>query len=527
MNPTMKVLLLDGVAPKCAELLEEQNFEVVQQKKMTAEELKECIAEFDAIAIRSATKLTKELIEKGAEGRLKLVVRVGAGVNNIDVEEATRHSIVVENTPGTNARAVIELTIGALIAMARNIVHAHLSLKEGKWEKKKFAGKELRGKTIGIIGLGRIGQGVAELARRIGMTVVGYDPLLTPTKAAEVGVDLMSLEEVCARADFLTLHAALTDESRGMINADLFALMKDGVCIANCARAELVEEQALVEALESGKVAYYYTDVFKKEPPDAEDPIVRHEKTIVTPHVGGSTGEASLVGAKQAAEQIAAFLKNEEIINSVNIAPGDPELRAWEGLAAKLGSLAYQLTGPERIETIEVIYEGSISQRDVRRVTAHAVAGFLRHFNEQATPFNAMQLASDMGIEVREARKESRSDQLVVSIDGAALAGVCMEEQHVLKRVGTYAFDLALDEEHYLFSEHTDMPGIVGVIGTILGGHKINIQKMVLRDVPGQPSRAIISVREPVDAPILDEIVAAVQDRGGQMELKSVRLPRK
>ncbi len=322
-----KVLLINKVNPVCADLLRAQGFEVEIGASPKEGELVELAPKYSCIALRSASSITAPVLEAGAKGSLRMVVRVGAGVNNIDVAAATRYGVIVCNTPGTNARGVVELTVAALLAMARNFVEAGNSLKSGKWEKSKFVGTELLGKTLGVIGLGNIGRGVAGIGRALGMRVLGFDPVFNAENARELGIELVDLKTVFAESDYITLHASLTEGSKNMIDAKALATMKDGVAIANGARAQLVDNKAMLEALDSGKVRYYYTDVFVKEPPEPGDPLIAHERVLVTPHLGGSTEEAEILGAKQAAEEISAFFKEGKVVNSVNFFPGDPALR--------------------------------------------------------------------------------------------------------------------------------------------------------------------------------------------------------
>jgi D-3-phosphoglycerate dehydrogenase len=523
-----KVLILDNVHEACAKTLAAEGFAVSQEGAMPPDKLETRLARYSAVVVRGATRVTSALLRAGAGGALRLVVRAGAGTDNISVHDATRLGIIVENTPGTNAQAVIEHTIGALICMARNIIPAHNSLKAGKWEKKAFEGAELHGRTLGIIGLGRIGRGVASVGRALGMRVLGFDPLVSKDKAQEFGSELTAPEKIFEQAEFLTLHAALTDQSRGILGEKAFARMKPGVCIVNCARAELVEAPALLKALDSGKVKYYFTDVFETEPPH-DDPVVRHPRALVTPHLAGSTEESGIEGARMAAEQIAAYFKHDRIINAVNFAPGDPSLKPWEALAEKLGAFAYQYLADGGFRHVTVSYWGRIASLDTNRVTCSFYAGFMKNVSDAVNIVNAKAIAAERGIGMTEARGGGEADSMGVTLvcgDGAVLnlAGASILGKPILQKVDEYSFDIPLVENHFLVSVHSNVPGIVGIIGTVLGANKINIEKMGLQDIPGRPAMAVITTREAVPESAIQQIGAEVRKKGGKIKLRRIKL---
>ena len=523
-----KILVLDGLHEICSKLLADEGFGVVQEPPQPADKLEPKIGRYSAVIVRSATKLNAALLRAGAKGALRLVVRAGAGTDNISVPDATRLGIIVENTPGTNAQAVIEHTIGALILMARNIIPAHNTLKAGKWEKKAFEGAELHGRTLGIIGLGRIGRGVAAIAQALGMRVIGYDPLVNKEKVQELGVELAPTDKIFEQADFLTLHAALTDQSRGMLNEKAFARMRDGVCIANCARAELVDKPALLKALDSGRVKYYFTDVFEVEPPPPEDPLPRHPRVLVTPHLAGSTEESGIEGARMAAQQIIAYFRDDRIVNAVNFAPGDPSLKPWETLAEKLGSFAYQYLADGGFKRVSITYSGKIAGLDTNRVTCSFYAGFMRNVSDSVNIVNAKSIAAERGITMAEARGAGQTEGMVVSVlcgDGeVTLSGACVLGKPILQKLDNYTFDIPLVEKHFLVSLHSDVPGIVGIIGTVLGANRINIEKMGLQDITGRPAMAVITTREEVPESAIAQIAAAVKRKKGGIVLKRIRL---
>lgn len=524
-----KILILDGIHPVCAKTLLSHGFSVTQESSMSAEKLVAKIGRYSALVVRSATRVTADVLRAGARGGLRLVVRAGAGTDNISVADATRLGIIVENTPGTNAQAVIEHTLGALVIMARNIIQAHNQLKAGKWEKKTLEGTELHGHTLGIIGLGRIGRGVAAIARALGMKIIGYDPLVSQEKAREVGCELIPLEKVFERADFLTLHAALTEQSRRMVNEKAFARMKHGVYIVNCARAELVDKAALLKALDSGKVRYYFTDVFEKEPPPPDDPLLNHPRVLVTPHLAGSTEESGIEGARMAATQIIAYFREDKIINAVNFAQGDPSLKPWEVLAEKLGNFAYQYLADGGFQRITITYTGKLANLDTHRVTCAFYAGFMQNVSDSVNIVNAKTLAAERGIEMTEARSAAPVDSMVVTVlygsgRKTTLSGASILSKPVLQQVDDYTFDIPLVERHILVSLHSDVPGIVGIIGTVLGNNNINIEKMGLRDIPGRPAMAIITTREEVPDFAITQIIAEVRKKKGIIKLRKIKL---
>jgi len=524
-----RILLINKVSQVCGELLGAEGFEVETGGNPGEEELVKLAPKFSCIALRGASNITAPVLEAGSKGSLRLVVRVGAGVNNIDLAAATRNGVIVCNTPGTNARGVIELTIAALLAMARTFVEANNSLKAGKWEKNKFVGTELLDKTLGVIGLGNIGRGVAQIGRALGMRVLGCDPVFTEEKAKELGIELVDLDNIYSESDYITLHASLTEESKNMIGAAAFAKMKAGAALANCARAQLVDSKALMEALASGKLRYYYTDVFLKEPPDPGDPLVAHPRVLVTPHLGGSTEEAEILGARQAAMEIAAFFKEGKVVNSVNFFPGDPALAPWEPIAEKMGDFAYQyLASAHKVSEVAFRYNGALSQYATERLTAAFFKGYMQNAYENANIINSRQFAREQGLKVVESKMENVRDYIRVAFKTdrgeVIFRGSQINLKEILHSINDYFFDVTLKDKYYLVSTHSDVPGIVGIIGTKLGEAGINIEKFSLEDKPGKPSMAVISTGSEVPDAILKEIEGAVAGRGGEIALKKVTL---
>ncbi|MGZ8695492.1 MAG: phosphoglycerate dehydrogenase, partial [Gaiellaceae bacterium] len=405
-NGRPRVLVRETIAPRGVELLRER-FEVDEDG---TSELAESIDRYDAIVIRSATKLDAALIDQAR--RLKVIGRAGVGVDNVDVAAATRRGIVVVNAPESTVISAAEHTVGLLVALARNIPQAHAALKQGRWERSRWAGTELAEKTIGVLGLGRIGQQVARRALGLGMRVVAYDPFVTPDRFRELGVERAeSPNDVYAVAEFVTFHLPLTDETRGSVDAGAFGRMRDGVRIVNAARGELIDEEALAEALGSGKVAGAAIDVFSTEP--YSGPLLEFDNVVVTPHLAASTAEAQDRAGVVVAEQVAAALEGRMVPHAVNIpaiAAEDAEILApFVPLASDLARLALELAGTAR--RIDLSYHGALAERDTRLLTVSALNGaFQGRVDRQVNWVNAPLVASELGIEVSEERRRTSRD---------------------------------------------------------------------------------------------------------------------
>jgi len=526
---TPKILLLDKVNPMCRQEIEKAGYYVRQEDSLSRKELEQSLKDYTVVVIRGSTKLDKSLIENGARGKLRLIVRVGAGVNNIDLDAATHCGVIVENTPGTNANAVIELTIAALLAMARNLVPAHISMKEGVWEKKKFAGTELSGKTLGVIGLGAIGRGVVKIANSLKMNTIGYDPMLAPEKAQEIGVNLVGLQELYEKSDYISLHASLNESSEKMLDAKAFESMKQGVCIANCARAQLVDADELIKALDKDKVKLYFTDVYYKEPPEPDDAVVRHPKVLMTPHVGGSTTESGIEGARKATNQVLQFLADGAVMNSVNYSPGDPELKNWEVLSTKIGKMLFQyIRGKGAVDEISVEYLGDFTNRNVDRVTSAFLYGFMSDLVKMVNIVNARHLAAEEGIKVREIKTQNRENAVLATVrmgkTKTAIEGTAAGERMFLTSLDGYIIDLPITEKYFLVSKHSNVPGVIGIIGSVLGEHRINIEKIALRDIPKKAAMAVISTSREIPDKVIEEISKMVSKKKGVAELTRITL---
>jgi D-3-phosphoglycerate dehydrogenase len=483
-------------------------------------DLGERIADYDAIVIRSATKLTADVIERAE--RLKVIGRAGVGVDNVDVDAATRRGIVVANAPESTVVSAAEHAVGLLVALARNIPQAHEALKSGRWERSRWGGIELAGKTLGILGFGRIGQQVARRAVGLGMRVVAYDPFVAKERYRELGVErLESMDDVLANAEFLTLHLPLGPETQGIIGRDAFARMPDGVRLVNAARGELVDEEALVDAVRSGKVAGAALDVFASEP--YTGPLLELENVIVTPHLAASTEEAQDRAGVIVAEQVAAALEGGLVTNAVNIPAIRPEdldvLGPFVPLAAKLGRLAMELAGG-RANRIDLSYYGALAQYDTRLLTVAALNGaFQGRADVPVNYVNAPLIAAERGIDVNEERRRSSRDytnliRVRVRENGGetVVAGTTIGRDHRLWLVNALGFELDIELSRLMvFFRYDDVPGVIGRVGTLFGQQDVNIANMaVSRTRKG--GKALMALSLDTAAP--PELVAAIRTEG-------------
>ena len=508
---TQRVLIREPIAEAGIELLRER-FEVDVEPNG---DLAERIGGYDAIVIRSATRLTADVLERA--DRLKVIGRAGVGVDNVDVEEATRRGIVVANAPESTVVSAAEHTIGLLVALSRNIPQAHAALKQGRWERSRYGGIELEGKTLGVLGFGRIGQQVARRGLGLGMRVVAYDPFVAKERFRELGIERTETpEDVYAAADFLTLHLPLTDETRGSIGAEAFERMPGGVRLINAARGELVDEDALLEALRSGKVAAAALDVFSAEP--YSGPLLELDNVVVTPHLAASTEEAQDRAGVIVAEQVAAALDGALVTNAVNI----PAIRAedmealgpYVPLAAKLGRLAMELAGG-RADQITLAYYGSLSGYDTRLLTVAALNGAFQGRSETLVNYvNAPLIAAERGIEVREERRRASRDftNLVrVSVlsngDEIRVAGTTIGKDNRHWLVSALGFELEMELAPLLvFFRYDDLPGVIGRVGTLFGTAGVNIANMaVSRTNRGGKALMALSVDTPPPQELVDE----------------------
>jgi len=445
------------------------------------------LAEADALLVRSAVQVTKEVLAQAP--KLRVIGRAGVGVDNVDLEAATAAGVLVMNTPGGNAISVAEHTLALMLAMARHVTQANASTRGGKWEKKKFLGSELRGKTLGIVGLGSIGREVVKRARAFEMRVIAHDPYVTSAIAYDLGVELLDLPAVYAQSDYLTLHVAATPETQGMLGRAAFAQMKDGVRIVNCARGELVDDAALAEAIASGKVGGAALDVFSAEPPPSGYALFAADTVLATPHIGGSTEEAQEIVGVRIAEQVVEYLKSGVAINAVNMPAMSPEqyraLRPYAALAERLGNFAAHIaTGNPH--TVRLYYFGKIADANTNLLRNAGLAGVLsRSTANKANLVNALGIAEQRGWNVAERhdkrsvhtdsiRLEVETDTSLTSVEGAVL----LEKPRLLQVDGIYC-EAALSG-FLIFMKNQDVPGVIGHVGTVLGRNNINIANFSL-----------------------------------------------
>jgi D-3-phosphoglycerate dehydrogenase len=503
----VKVLVREEIAPAGVELLRAR-FEVDEDRDS---DLGSIIGGYDAIVIRSATKLTADLIAKGTN--LKVIGRAGVGVDNVDVDAATRQGIVVANAPESNVVSAAEHTVGLLLALARNIPQAHGALVDGRWERSKWGGVELAEKTLGILGLGRIGQLVARRAVGLQMRVVAYDPFVSAERFRELGVESAAIDEVLARADFLTLHLPLNDETRGVVNEKAIAKMKDGVRIVNAARGELVDEHALVVALESGKVAGAALDVFPKEPYDG--PLLQAPNLIVTPHLAASTDEAQDRAGVIVAEQVAAALEGGLVTNAVNIPSVNAEdlevLGPFVPLAASLGRLALELARGEPGKIV-LEYYGELAEHDTRLLTVAALNGAFRGRVDQPVNYvNAPMIAAERGIDVVEEKRRSSRDftnLIAVTAGEARVAGTTIGRENRQWLVSALGFEVDIElASRMVLLRYDDVPGQIGRVGTLLGAAGVNIANMtVSRNREGGKAMMVLTLDGELPADVVDQL---------------------
>lgn len=512
----LRVLVKEKIADSGIELLRER-FQVDLGFDMPDRELARRIGDYDAILIRSATKLTAELIERA--GRLKAIGRAGTGIDNVDVEAATKRGIVVANAPESNSVAAAEHTIALMLALCRNVPQAHGSLVGGQWERDRFGGSELHGKTLGVLGFGRIGQLVARRALAFEMAVIAYDKFVAAERFRELGVEgVETTEELYRRSDIVTVHLPKTPETVNWIDAEAIARMRDGVRIVNCARGELIDLEALGEGLASGKVGGAALDVFPTEPV-TEHPLFGMENVVVTPHLGASTAEAQDRAGAIAAEQVVAALTGGVVTNAVNIPAVRPEvmevLAPFLPLCQKLGRLAQGL-GEESVERVTVEVRGRLAPYDTRLLGIAVLVGILSgHTEEQVTLVNAPVLAEERGIElteVKDALSEDFTELVRVRIDSGersvrvAGTGVGPRDVPYLVEAWGQSFYLPF-AEHLAVFRYKDQPGMIGRVGTVFGSHGVNIHSAAVgAEAGGEEAVMVLTIDGPVPAGVIEEI---------------------
>jgi D-3-phosphoglycerate dehydrogenase len=511
----LKVLISDNISPKSIEILKKSGLEVDVKTGMKPEELKACISDYHGLIIRSATKVTSGIIN--AAKNLKVIGRAGSGLDNVDKTAATKKGIVVMNTPGGNTITTAEHTISLMVSLARQIPQATMSMKRGKWEKKKFMGIELFNKTLGVIGIGNIGSQVAKRAQGLAMNVIAYDPFLSEDAAKAMGVEKVDLQELLRLSDFITIHTPITPETKNMINKETIKMMKKGVRIINCARGGIINEKDLYDALIDGKVAGAALDVFEEEPPK-NNPLLALNNVICTPHLGASTKEAQENVAIAVAEQVVDYLINNTIRNAVNFPsiPSDqvPKLQPYINLSEKLGLFAAQIfEGGVTEMTIE--YRGEASEINTDPVTIAAIKGFLTPILEETVNFvNAPVIAKERGIEVKETKSTDAGDyQSMVAIRLKAkdkesyVSGTLFSKKDPrIIGINNFKVEIVPDGE-LLFMYNNDKPGVIGNIGTLLSQNNINIARMHFgRETMGGRAISVVTIDTPVTPQIIEEI---------------------
>lgn len=528
----IRILIADKIADNGINLLKmEPDFDVHVRTGLKEDELIEIIGDFDALIVRSATKVTRRVLESAK--KLRLVGRAGTGVDNIDVEAATERGIIVMNTPGANTVAAAEHAIAMLLSLARKIPQADASMKQGKWDKKSFMGVEIRDKTLGIIGIGRIGSYVAKLAQGLQMRVIAYDPFISEEAAKQMGVTLVSLDELLEISDFVSIHTPLTKETRNLLNKDRLLKMKKGAFLVNCARGGIVNEKDLYEVLTSGHLGGAALDVFEEEPTPPDNPLVKLPNVIATPHIGASTVEAQEVVGVIIAQQVFDYFKRGIIRNAVNVPSIKPELipkaEPYINLTTKLGLFTVQIFDG-RIEEMELEYAGEVLEEGIYpALTSAALVGVLKPIlGNGVNMVNASYIAKQRGIKIVE--KRSAITEGYVSLIKVILRGTGREVSAsgtLIKRdapriVMVNGFPIEAEPTGYiLYFRNYDRPGVIGKIGTILGDAGINIAGMRLgRFKPGEEAIALLNV----DQPVPDEVVAKIRKLPNIIEAKMLNL---
>jgi len=513
-----RVLVSDKLSPTAVQIFKDRGVEVdyLPDLGKDKEKLLEVIGQYDGLAIRSATKVTEKLI--AAATNLKVIGRAGIGVDNVDIPAASRRGIIVMNTPFGNSITTAEHAIALMFAVARQLPEANASTHAGKWEKNRFMGVEITGKTLGVIGCGNIGSIVATRGVGLKMKVIAYDPFLSESRAEELGVEKVELQEIFTRSDFITLHTPMTDKTRGIINNDAFAKMKDGVRIINCARGGLVVEADLVEALKSGKVAGAGIDVFEVEPA-TESPLFGMDNVVCTPHLGASTSEAQENVALQVAEQMSDYLIKGAVSNAINMpsisAEEAPRLKPFIKLAEVLGTFVGQATD-DPIQEVEILFDGATASMNTRALISAALAGLIRPMVSDVNMVSAPIMAKERGVILSEIKRDKSGVfdgyiKLTVKTGTMTrtIAGTVFSDgKPRFIQIKGINLDAEVGE-HMLYTTNDDAPGIIGLLGTICGKHGVNIANFHLgRDRPGGDAIALLYLDAPFPDHVLEELRA-------------------
>lgn len=516
-----KVLISDKMSPQAEAIFKSRGINVTVKTDYTPDQLQQELKNFDGLAIRSSTKVTADIL-KASAGGLKVIGRAGIGVDNVDVPAATANGIVVMNTPFGNSITTAEHTIAMLMALARQIPSANASTHAGKWEKNKYMGQEICGKTLGVIGCGNIGAIVADRALGLKMKVIAYDPFLSPERAVEIGVEKVELDDVITRSDFITLHTPMTENTRGIINKDAIAKMKKGVRLINCARGGLIVEADLKAALESGHVAGAALDVFEEEPAKT-NPLFGMDNVVCTPHLGASTVEAQENVALQVAEQMADYLVSGAVTNAINMpsvsAEDAPKLKPYMKLAEYLGQFAGQIVGEGTVREIKIDFEGAVSRLNIRPLVSLVLAGFMQPSMEGVNIVSAPAKAKELGIAMTETRRDKADPyhtQLRVTIvtdkGSTCVAGTVFgEDQARIVNVDGVPTEAGFGA-HMLYVRNLDQPGLIAGVGKLLADAGINIADFNLGRIAGQnKALALVSVDDPIPHDVIEKIAALAQ----------------
>ncbi len=523
----MKVLVSDPLSEEGVRKLETEA-EVDVMTNLSPEELIEKIKDYDALAIRSGTKVTAEVI--AAADKLKVVGRAGVGVDNIDIDAATKKGIIVVNTPGGNTISAAEHTIAMMLSLARNIPQANNSLKSGEWNRKKYTGVEVYNKTLGIVGLGRIGAEIASRMKSFGMHILAYDPFVTEERAADLGIKLASLDEIFRESDFITVHTPLTKETRNLIDEGQIKIMKPGVRLINCARGGIINEEVLAKAVAEGRVAGAAVDVFTKEPP-TDNPLIEQNGIIVTPHLGASTAEAQVNVAVAVADQILAVARGELPPNALNMPAISAETMAvmspYMDLVEKMGRLAAQL-GEDGYDKLEIVYGGTVSEKDTKPVTISAVKGFLEAIGHSVNFVNSLVKLRDCGIALTESKTESTngySNLVTLTLQGSkgsvsVYGTVYGKNEGRIVQINEYRVYVPT-EGYMIMATHEDRPNIIGPCCVALGEDQINIGGMHVGRKPSGGEQIMVLN---VDHPVSDETLKKLTTVPGVSRAKLIKL---
>ncbi len=512
-----KIIVTDAVDKKCVGILEDGGFEVTYKPGMPKEEIVKVIKDYNGLVVRSDTQVTPDLIE--LMDNMEVIGRAGAGVDNINLEAATRKGIIVMNTPGGNTISTAEHTMALILSMCRNVPQANQSLRAGKWDRKKYKGTELHGKILGIVGLGKIGREVAIRSKAFGMKVIGYDPVLSEEVAAKMGFDLVDIETVLAQSDIITVHVPLTDETKNLLNEETIAKCKDGVKLINCARGGIINEEALVKALDSGKVSGAAIDVYISEPPQYEGPLIQHPKLVSTPHLGASTEEAQEKVAVQIAEQIVDLFNGKEVKGAINAAAiqssGNKELSPYVELADNIGLFHSQLLKGQ-LKQININFSGDLLHSSTTLLSTAVLKGFLsKKLSAGVNLINAPLLAKELGVVINETKSGANSTytnlisvEFVTDKEKRTLGGTVFgNNEKRIVFIDKYHLELK-PEGNMLCYTNIDKPGMLATVGKLLAEANINIAGLSLGRLDiGAEALTVINVDSEITKEVLSSIL--------------------